>query len=135
MSNQDKKSYLAQYPCLGQEIERTGEELERLRALAENVTARLSGMPRSSPDGDRMANCVERIIDLNRELNCQIERYLRLRQKIADAIDTVEDPLLRLLLEYRYLNGNTWEKIAEKMSYSRMQVGRLHEKALAAMML
>ena len=82
-----------------------------------------------------MANCVERIVDLNRELNRQIERYLKLRQKIANSIDTVGDPILRLLLEYRYLNGDTWEKVAERMNYSRMQVGRLHERALSEMML
>ena len=53
-----------------------------------------------------------------------------LKGEIYRAIRTVEDPTRRLLLEYRYIHGLTWEQVAERMGYDLRWVHRLHGKAL-----
>jgi hypothetical protein len=48
-------------------------------------------------------------------------------------IGRVEDTRLRELLTNRYINGLTWEKVAEEMHYSYKHVTHcLHPKALRA---
>lgn len=135
MTNQEKKAYLNQYRALGISIEQKYEEIQRLRSLVEKVTPTLSDMPKKGGTNDRMPEYIERIIRLENELDDCIDRYVDQRAAIVRAINTVGDMTLRTLLEYRYLGGKTWENVAEKMYYSRMQISRLHKKAIDAVVL
>ena len=47
-------------------------------------------------------------------------------------IEAVLDPVQRDLLRYRYLNGWSWGKIAQRMNYTREYLLRLHGHALAS---
>ena len=51
-----------------------------------------------------MANTVDRIIDLQNEINRDIDELVDLKAEIREVIDTVPDTDLRLILEERYLN-------------------------------
>ncbi len=60
-------------------------------------------------------------------------RLLKLRNKrlaIIDAINTLQDPVLQVLVEYRYIDNMRWEEICTKMHYSWRQVHYMHVKAL-----
>ena len=50
-------------------------------------------------------------------------------------INSLDDILLRNLLERRYLLGFSWEKIAEDMGYTPRHITRLHNKAIARLQL
>ena len=71
-----------------------------------------------------------KMIDLENEINADIDRLVDLKREMATLIERVVDPSHRLLLEMRYLGGNTWEDIAQKMGYDLRWVYRLHGKAL-----
>ena len=79
-----------------------------------------------------MANAVEKIIDLENEINAEIERLVILKQNIIDTIQSVEDMEYQTLLEKRYLCFQKWEQIAIDMDYSIDNVFKVHKKALAA---
>lgn len=49
---------------------------------------------------------------------------------IREAIHSVKDPLRRELLERYYLQGQTWERIAEEMHYSPAQIYKQRKRAL-----
>lgn len=70
------------------------------------------------------------ILQLEEEADREIDALVALKGEIRRAIRTVEDPTLRLLLEYRYIHGLTWEQTADRMSYNDRWVRRLHGKAL-----
>ena len=59
-----------------------------------------------------------------------VDELVEINHEILSAINEVEDPTLRTLLQLRYINFETWEQIANDMNYSYMQVCRLHGKAL-----
>ena len=61
----------------------------------------------------------------------QVIERIRLSEQIEDAIASVEDERLRLLLRYRYIEGWTWEHIAVELNYSWRQVVRIHGQALS----
>ena len=71
-----------------------------------------------------------RMIALEKELDARIERYAELVREIEGVIDAVEDAQYRDVLRYRYLNGWTWKRIAERMHFSQDWVWRLHARAM-----
>ena len=64
-------------------------------------------------------------------LRGRLKDAARLRFAIEQSIAGVKDQRLRLLLEYRYIDGMTWERIAELFNFDTRWLLRLHKKALA----
>jgi len=46
-------------------------------------------------------------------------------------ISGIDNHAYKMVLELRYLSGNTWEKVADVMGYDLRWIYRLHDKALA----
>ena len=55
---------------------------------------------------------------------------MALRREIEGAIRQVEDERLRELLQLRYLEGLTWEKVSEALNLQYRWVIKLHGDAL-----
>ena len=64
-------------------------------------------------------------------LRGRLKDAAKLRFAIEQSIAGVSDKRLRLLLEYRYIDGMTWERIAELFNFDERWLLRLHKKALA----
>jgi DNA-directed RNA polymerase specialized sigma subunit len=88
----------------------------------------LTGMPRGS--GVDWTETADRVIELERRLQAQISEMCRQKQAAIEAIDRVEEARLREVLELYYLDGYTWEQVAERMTLDKRWVYRLHGKAL-----
>ncbi|MGI6030904.1 MAG: hypothetical protein ACOX7F_05320 [Eubacteriales bacterium] len=71
-----------------------------------------------------------RVIHLLRHINREIDRLVDLREAMERSIRTVDDKTLQTLLRCRYIDGLTWEALAEQMVYSYQHVFRLHKKAI-----
>ena len=56
------------------------------------------------------------------------------RREIERAIASLGEERLRLLLEYRYIDGLTLEAAAERMHYSWRQAANLHRQALSELL-
>lgn len=131
--NQAKIEWLKRYTRLDQEIGRKCEELSRWKSRATKVTSSMSMAPGGGKGGSRMSDAVEKIISLESEINECIDKLMSSRGEIEKAIKGLPNDTMRILMEYRYIDGLNWEKIAEKMHYSRMQVYRIHGYALNVM--
>ena len=135
MTNQEKKVWLLQYRRLDDRIDRLEKEKSRWIERATKMSAPSDGMPHGSDVSDTVGLAVSKAADLAAEIDREIDRLVDLRRESEAAIRTVDDSLLRELLERRYIDGDTWENIAVLMHYSYMHVCRLHGMALARMML
>ena len=135
MTNQEKKVWLLQDRRLDDRIDRLEKEKSRWIERATKMSAPSDGMPHGSDVSDTVGFAVSKAADLAAEIDREIDRLVDLRRGIEAAIRTVDDSLLRELLERRYIDGDTWENIAVLMHYSYMHVCRLHGMALARMML
>ena len=125
--------YLSRAQILNMEIDAGFERIQQLRALAERRTA-VYGREKVGGSGamDFRMDVVARIVDAERELDEKIDRMIELRREIQDTVARVSEDRMRVLLELRYLNGCTWEEIAERMSYSTRNIYNLHAAALKA---
>lgn len=129
MTTEEVKTWLRSYGYLKNEAERLEEELACWRSKAEQMTRELSGMPSGSGGGDKLPTCVEKILELERELNAKLSKMVEQRKEIERAIEALPDKQ-KQLLRYRYIDGMKWERIAEKMNRTTRWVEILHGRAL-----
>lgn len=131
MTNSIKKAYLCRYGDNEREIKRLEEEMARWKSRAEKITTSYSLAPAHGEGGDKVQLAVDNITEVKAMLYDRLTDATELRRNIQVAIDSVEDMRLRNLLEYRYIDGWRWEKVAVKLGVYWRQVLKLHGRALA----
>lgn len=62
----------------------------------------------------------------------EIEKTRAKHQEFVEVIQAVEDDRLRNLLTLHYIDGLTWERVAEKMWYSTKHIFDLYRESLTA---
>ncbi len=125
------KEYLEQARFLDLRINAKLEEVEGLNALATKVTSVYSDMP-GSPNRDtaKMAKTIEKIVDLEKEINRDIEALVDLKRDISNVIKQVQNQEYQYILEQKYLHFAKWEEIAVKMNYAVRWIYKMHGTAL-----
>ena len=125
------KEYLNQGYRINEHIDAKIGQIAMLRELATKTNVTLSDMPGNpNRDNSRVEDTILRIIELENEINNSIDELVKLKREITEVVDAVDDSQERLVLNLRYLNFMTWEKIADKMECSVRNVHILHSKAL-----
>ena len=130
MTSQQKIAYLKRYRRIIQRIDRKYQEVQQWHDRAGLKAMQYSDMPRGGNCDNPIECAVEGIIEIERQLRDELTELSKLRDNMYKAIMSVDDDTLRLLLEYKYIDGLTWEIIATKMHYTYQWVCVLHGRAL-----
>ena len=131
MNKQNAREYFSKAYRIDHRIRSKLEQLESLNALATRATTTLSGMPRNpSRSTSSMADVIDKIIDLQEEINQDIDSLVDLKREIMNTIKSIENTEYQTLLEKRYLCFLTWEKIAVDMCYTIHHLYKMHNAAL-----
>lgn len=128
--NEQKIRYLSRYRRLNERIDRLLEEQSRWREMALKITPVLSQTPGGGESGSPIERPMDKVLEIDEEIKREIDELQTVRQEIRAALNQLEDENLKLLMEYRYIDGLTWEQIAVKMNYCWRQVCRKHGQAL-----
>lgn len=129
----EARLWLATYRENAREIERLTEEIVRWRALAEKTTHMLHLAPGGHSEEDAMQRAVERIEGLERELAATLNRRVRRRRSIEQALDGLPAEGGALLLRLHYVDGLTLAGCAERLDVSLTTVHKRHARALEAL--
>lgn len=125
------KEYLNRARYLDREIDAKLDHQARLNSIIYKATNTLSDMPGSvSRDVTKRERAIAKVIDLEKEIDSQIDELVDAKREIMQLIEQVPKKEYKLLLEMRYVNLYTWEKIAEQMDITIRHVYRLHGSAL-----
>ena len=127
------KQYLQQAYRLNELINSDLAELEQLRVLSRSVSSpNLSGMPSGGSRNTEPAfvRAIEKIYDLEKVINAEINRFVDLKKEIRIVINQVPDNSQKLVLKLRYIQFLKWESVAAEMDLSLKQVHRIHNEAL-----
>lgn len=125
--------YLSQAYHLDIRINSKIDQVASLNDLAHKATAIISGMPHSPNRGkSTMADTIDKIIDLQEEINRDVDRLVDLKAEIVSVIKAVENTEYQALLEKRYLFFMTWESISSEMNYGLRWTHIMHNRALDA---
>lgn len=131
VTNEQKQKYLLSYGQYKQREKRLQEQLNELRLGKMSPGLILSDMPSAHSQKDlsdymvKYDDLANRIIKARKQA---IERYSEVQQQIEQSV--YENEAERDILIYRYVMGDTWEKVCEKLGYSYTNVHRIHRKAI-----
>ena len=127
------KEYLNQAYRIDQRVNSKLHQVASLRDLATRATSTLGTEPVSGTRNvHRLEDTIDKIIDLENEINSDIDRLVDLKRYVMETIGKVQDPNCQMLLELRYLSFKSWDEIADEMHFTSRWVHILHSKALAA---
>ena len=126
------KEYLSQAYRLDQRSNSNIEEISRLREMVcsisspsweENVqTSRHTDAP--------FVRCLEKIMDLEKVVNGEIDTLVDLKRQIRTTIERVPNTDEQLVLRYRYIHNCTWEQIGNELNADARTIRRWHGDAL-----
>ena len=133
MTSQEKKDELLKYRAAEKEAVRPEREIARWRSRSEKVTTMLSAVPSGGGDGRSLEDAVLDINALSEQLVDKLSETVRLRKAVGAAIEDVDDVKYRQVLRLKYVDGLSWEKVAEVMGISRQWATALHGRALEKM--
>lgn len=136
MTREEKIEFLSRYKEIDGEINRLCEELSVWRARATKITPTYSDMPKGGQQEDKLQSAIEKIMELEEQIDAEIDRLQDAKRAILKTIRSIGDVRQRKVLALRYLDKRqrlTWERIAEEMGYDLRQVFRIHNSAIDAM--
>lgn len=131
-NNKLKIRYLKRYKWLDHRINVKLEMMELWRSRLCKLTPAMSSIPTGGGSiyKSKDLDLIDKIVDIEAELDREIDELVRLQTEIKSVIESLAEERERTLLEYRYLQGMTFEWIASEMHYSWKQIHRLHKQAL-----
>lgn len=124
------KDYLSQVRYLDKEIDSKLKLKEDLRARALSIGSFEVKDKVQSSGGLNFSDWVDKITDIEREIDKKIDELVDLKQRINAQIDRVENPLHRIVLVSHYLNDLSLRQIAVKYSYNYGYIKNVHGHAL-----
>lgn len=124
------KDQLRRYYQLKKESRQIRDELKALEtAMYYPKIPRITGMPSAPSNGNHTEALIVRHQELLERYCAKLVEMEAEQLAVEQAIDAL-DPMERMLMRYRYLDGLKWEEVCVKMGYSWRQTHRAHAKAL-----
>lgn len=106
------KKELSQLYYLKKEIKEQQKRLSELEALATSCTAKITGLPNGNGVSDKIANYATEIADLKSLLDLNLKKCFYELNRLDRFIQSIDDPLLRQIITYRFISGYSWAKIS-----------------------
>ena len=110
--------------CKEREIFRLRQDIMSLQAI-DYSKDRITGGQQITI-ADKVAN-LDAVTD---EIMKEWSTYLQERERARFMINQIRSTKQRTVLVDRYINGCTWEKVAELIDFSRQNVHNLHKRAI-----
>ena len=124
------KKYLRQIRLFDICIKQKEAELAAMRSEIENMSAAVTGERVQTSAKDKMSEKVSHIVDLEAQIIQDKEKFLRMKDRIINEIQGLDNSVYVDILYKRYVEYKQLEEIAVEMNYSYRQVLRLHGFAL-----
>lgn len=129
----DAKEYLRSIKKADAIINEKLKEIDQLRGMRYKVTQALKPVMVSGNGAHGgFADASDRLIDLEREIDKEIDRFVDLKREAGAILRKLENPQHYRVLHQHYVMFETFEQIAVDMGYSYRNVCYLHGRALQA---
>lgn len=130
MKNEDKKKALNEYLEAKKELNYWAKKVAELEPLDMYRSPTASGMPSGGGPGNPIEAAVVEL-EAARENKSRAEEYTRAaRERVMEIIQTAPAADQRVLLMRRYIDGMSWDDIAEAEGKSRTWATNTHGTAV-----
>ena len=128
-----KKEYLRQGFKLKREIEHDKKILEELKSNLDGLQAiqnseRVQGGPAKDDSG--IVNRMNKVIELENRIKYKMCRLDDFQGRLLLELEKIENIDEKILMESKYILNLSWDQVADKISYSKRHMHRIHKKAL-----
>ena len=124
------QEYLEQIPKLNAMIENKMAEVTQWRGIALGITSNSEGeRVQSSGSKQKMADAVDRVVDLQAEINALIDRMIDTKQDIIRTIELLNATEYDVLHK-RYIQGMAFDEIGAAKGKSKSWATTVHGRAL-----
>ena len=124
------KEFFERGKLLSAEIRALTEAMSIAYAEAIKTVRTPTSVPVKTSFEDRRQNATIKYIELKADITARLAELFKIKKEIFDFIEKIDDAKCRTVLINRYINGYTFEKIAETMFMNERWVYRIHKKAL-----
>lgn len=107
------KQYLDKYRELAAKIRAKSEQIDRLREFLTGTSSGGSNGSGGSQPYDKIGDVTASIVDMEREKNAMVDELVEMQVVIRKNLSRITNPKIRSVIECRYINGYSHEKIAE----------------------
>lgn len=113
------------------------QEFERLDRQIEEIETRIQGLGvdyskvrvQTTPNHDKLAEAMDELTRLHKEAVDAQAKQVEIMQRVLADIDSIPDATLRDIMQRRYIEGESWDTIAQEKNYSWSHIQTLHRKA------
>lgn len=126
------KEYLRQIRLFDICIRQKEAELAAMRSEIESMSAAVTGERVQTSAKDKMSEKVSHIVDLENQIIQDKEKFLRMKDRIINEIQCLNNAVYVDILYKRYVEYMRLEEIAVKLHYSYDRMRHLHGLALQA---
>lgn len=112
-------------------IESKLEEIKSLRELATSISIPDLSKERTSGGLQvqcRFAEIVDKLVDLESEILQEVDDYVEQEREMRKKINQLPKPEWQLIMQYRYVEGLSYEEIAERLNYSVRQIYNMRKE-------
>lgn len=106
------KQYLDKYRELVSKIRAISEQIERLREFLTGTSSGGSNGSGGSRSQDKMGDITADIVDMEREKDAMMDELVEMQVVIRRNLSRITNSKIRSIIECRYINGYSYEKIA-----------------------
>ncbi len=107
------KQYLEKYRELAAAINAKSEQIDRLREFLTGTSSGGSNGSGGSQPYDRLGDGTGDIVDMEHEKDAMVDELVEMQVVIRRNLSRITNPKIREVIEYRYINGYSYEKIAD----------------------
>lgn len=134
--NEKKKDYLRGYKKTRNRINSLESQKEQLRIDIQHVRASLGdGLPRAKGGATDLSRYFEQMSEIEEQLMAKRTEQAEKQKHITDAINALDDDDECTVMTEKYINGKTWEQVAEDNGYAWVTMHRIHGRALQKIIL
>lgn len=105
------KKELSQLYYLKKEIRQLEQRIKELETAATDCTAKITGLPHGTGINDKIGNYAAQIADLKALLDLNLKKCFYELNRLDRYIQSVNDPLVRQIILYRFENHMSWRQI------------------------
>ena len=118
-------------PELHKSIRRGMDHLEYLSEKATAISSSIGDGERVQSSADNKAGrYIDAAVDLSRDIEKERTELLELQRKALAFIETIDDPLHKKILRYRYIWCYSWEDVADLVGYQQRYIQRIEYEIL-----
>lgn len=125
------KTYLNNVRMIDREINAKQEVVDSIRSQIQSVKiSHVKDVNVQESLRNTTEDRIARYIDIQDEVNEMIDCLLDSKAKLLKEINRMDDGIHKTILIRRYVMNQSWEEIAELLSYTKQHITRLHGTAL-----